>query len=105
MFGNSLALATSALILSTIQAPALAQDVAYKDIAVGTGPVATAGSRLVVHYVGSFEDGRVFDQSTDRSPFSFPLGAGRVSKGWDIGLNGMKAGGIRKLKIPSNEPT
>jgi len=71
------------------------------DIEVGDGAEATAGQTVVVHYRGTLEDGTQFDASYDRGkPFSFPLGAGRVIKGWDEGVQGMKVGGKRKLVIP-----
>lgn len=74
----------------------------YQDITVGTGAEAKAGQTVEVHYVGTFLDGRKFDSSRDRGEkFSFPLGAGRVIKGWDEGVAGMKVGGVRKLIIPS----
>ena len=67
----------------------------------GSGAVATAGQRVSVHYVGTLTDGTKFDSSRDRgSPFVFELGAGRVIKGWDQGVAGMKIGGKRKLTIP-----
>jgi len=55
-----------------------------------------------VHYVGvGWSTRKQFDASWDRgSPFSFPLGAGRVIKGWDQGVAGMKVGGRRRLVIP-----
>jgi FKBP-type peptidyl-prolyl cis-trans isomerase FkpA len=54
-----------------------------------------------VHYTGWLTDGTKFDSSLDRnSPFSFPLGGGRVIRGWDEGVAGMKIGGRRKLTIP-----
>jgi FKBP-type peptidyl-prolyl cis-trans isomerase len=72
-----------------------------EDLVVGTGAVATAGQRVSVHYVGTLTDGSKFDSSRDRgSPFGFELGAGRVIKGWDQGVAGMKIGGKRKLTIP-----
>jgi FKBP-type peptidyl-prolyl cis-trans isomerase len=56
---------------------------------------------VAVHYTGWLTDGKKFDSSVDRGqPFSFPLGAGRVIKGWDEGVAGMKVGGKRKLMIP-----
>jgi len=68
---------------------------------VGDGPVATAGKVVSVHYTGKLTDGTKFDSSYDRKePIEFPLGAGRVIKGWDQGLEGMKVGGKRKLTIP-----
>lgn len=74
-----------------------------EDLVVGTGAVATVGQRVSVHYVGTLTDGSKFDSSRDRnSPFGFELGAGRVIKGWDQGVAGMKIGGKRKLTIPSD---
>jgi FKBP-type peptidyl-prolyl cis-trans isomerase len=75
----------------------------YRDQEVGTGEVAVAGKTASVHYTGWLENGKKFDSSVDRGqPFSFPLGAGRVIKGWDEGVQGMKVGGKRKLTIPSD---
>lgn len=75
----------------------------YIDLKVGTGATAKAGQTVTVHYTGWLENGKKFDSSVDRGqPFSFPLGAGRVIKGWDEGVQGMKVGGKRKLIIPSN---
>lgn len=75
----------------------------YIDIKVGAGATAQAGQTVSVHYTGWLENGKKFDSSVDRGqPFSFPLGAGRVIKGWDEGVQGMKVGGKRKLTIPSN---
>src|SRR5262252_735812 len=75
----------------------------YVDQVIGTGEVAVAGKTASVHYTGWLENGKKFDSSVDRGqPFSFPLGAGRVIKGWDEGVQGMKVGGKRKLIIPSN---
>lgn len=74
----------------------------YVDQVVGTGEVAVAGQTANVHYTGWLENGKKFDSSVDRGqPFSFPLGAGRVIKGWDEGVQGMKVG-KRKLTIPSD---
>jgi FKBP-type peptidyl-prolyl cis-trans isomerase FkpA len=73
----------------------------YTDDQVGTGAVATAGKTAVVHYTGWLLDGTKFDSSRDRNqPFSFPLGAGQVIKGWDEGVAGMKVGGKRTLIVP-----
>jgi FKBP-type peptidyl-prolyl cis-trans isomerase len=73
----------------------------YLDEKVGTGATVKAGDRAEVHYTGTFKDGKKFDSSKDRGqPFTVPVGAGQVIKGWDEGLVGMKVGGTRKLIIP-----
>jgi FKBP-type peptidyl-prolyl cis-trans isomerase len=67
----------------------------------GTGEGCKNGDTVTVHYVGTLENGTKFDSSVDRGiPFSFPLGAGQVIKGWDLGVLGMKVGEKRKLTIP-----
>jgi peptidyl-prolyl cis-trans isomerase A (cyclophilin A) len=72
-----------------------------EDLVVGTGAAAQAGDRLTVHYVGTLADGTEFDSSRKRGqPFDFELGAGRVIKGWDQGVAGMRVGGKRRLTIP-----
>jgi hypothetical protein len=70
------------------------------DLQIGDGPEASAGQTVVVNYRGTLESGREFDSSYGRGPFSFPLGAGRVIRGWDEGVAGMQVGGKRKLVIP-----
>ncbi len=73
------------------------------DTKVGTGPAVKSGDTVTVHYVGTLTDGTEFDSSRKHGqPFTFEVGAGRVIKGWDRGLVGMKAGGKRKLTIPSD---
>lgn len=72
-----------------------------EDLTVGDGAEAVAGEEVTVHYTGWLTNGSKFDSSKDRfQPFSFPLGAGHVIKGWDQGVVGMKVGGKRKLTIP-----
>ena len=79
------------------------------DSVVGTGAEAHPGNEVSVHYTGWLFDeaapehkGKKFDSSVDRGqPFNFPLGAGRVIKGWDQGVSGMKVGGKRTLIIPA----
>jgi FKBP-type peptidyl-prolyl cis-trans isomerase len=75
----------------------------YQDLKPGTGEAAKKGDRVRVHYTGWLaKGGKKFDSSLDRKmPFEFPLGAGRVIKGWDEGVAGMKVGGKRKLMIPA----
>jgi FKBP-type peptidyl-prolyl cis-trans isomerase FkpA len=73
----------------------------YEDLQEGSGQAAKAGDMVSVHYTGWLTDGTKFDSSHDRhSPFNFKLGAGKVIKGWDEGVAGMKIGGKRKLTIP-----
>ncbi|MEU0440748.1 MULTISPECIES: FKBP-type peptidyl-prolyl cis-trans isomerase [unclassified Streptomyces] len=78
-------------------------DLVIKDIWEGTGEDAKLGQTITVQYVGvAFSTGEEFDSSWHRStPFRFVLGAGRVIKGWELGLEGMKVGGRRQLIIPS----
>lgn len=77
----------------------------YIDIRQGTGAQPLRGQTVVVHYTGwLFENGqrgRKFDSSKDRNePFEFPVGMGRVVKGWDEGVGSMKVGGSRTLIVP-----
>ncbi|GIF95768.1 FKBP-type peptidyl-prolyl cis-trans isomerase [Catellatospora citrea] len=78
-------------------------DLEITDLIVGTGDEAVPGRQVVVHYVGvTFDGGEEFDASWNRgSPFTFPLGGGRVIQGWDLGVAGMKVGGRRQLIIPA----
>jgi FKBP-type peptidyl-prolyl cis-trans isomerase FkpA len=78
------------------------------DLTVGTGAEARNGRRVAVHYTGWLyhptrpeHKGRQFDSSRSRQPFDLTLGMGEVIPGWDQGLLGMKAGGSRRLVIPS----
>ena len=78
-------------------------DLVTEDLVLGTGAEATAGKTVDVHYVGvGWSTKKQFDASWDRGgTFSFPLGQGRVIKGWDQGVAGMKVGGRRRLTIPA----
>jgi FKBP-type peptidyl-prolyl cis-trans isomerase len=119
----SLALAASAALLSAFALPSAAQtpitqgnskldatpnDLQKIEVKQGTGTEATSGKAVVVHYTGWLYDttkpnshGAKFDSSRDRNePFGFVVGAGRVIKGWDDGVAGMKVGGQRTLVIP-----
>ena len=70
-------------------------------LAAGSGPSAEKGDTLLVHYVGTLQDGTKFDSSRDREqPFTFTLGAREVIKGWEVGVEGMQVGEKRKLIIP-----
>jgi peptidylprolyl isomerase len=78
-------------------------ELVLEDIVVGDGDEATSGKKVSVHYVGvSFSTGEEFDASWNRGQaFEFKLGKGQVIPGWDAGVEGMRAGGRRKLTIPS----
>jgi FKBP-type peptidyl-prolyl cis-trans isomerase len=73
----------------------------YIETLAGTGAQAVAGKTVSVHYTGKLQNGKVFDSSYNRgTPLDFPLGAGRVIKGWDEGIALMKVGGKAQLIIP-----
>lgn len=87
-----------------------AETLIVTDSKVGTGREATTGSTVYMHYTGWLYrplakgmKGRQFDSSIPRGePLDFVLGTGRVIKGWDQGIVGMKVGGKRTLIIPSD---
>ena len=73
------------------------------DLEIGTGKATVKGALLIAHYEGFLEDGTKFDSSLDKGrPFQFVFGTGRVIKGWDQGLIGMRVGGKRELYVPSH---
>src|SRR5262249_8479506 len=75
----------------------------YVEIVEGTGAQPKPGDSVSVHYTGWLKSGQKFDSSHDRGqPLVFPLGRGRVIKGWDEGVASMKVGGKRKLIIPAH---
>ena len=83
-------------------------DFAQIDVRAGTGATAATGQTLMVSYSGYLYDntkadkkGQLFDASKPDQPFVFKLGVGQVIQGWDLGLPGMKVGGVRQLIIPS----
>jgi len=74
--------------------------ITVEDVVVGTGAEAITGKAVTVHYVGTLTDGKKFDSSRDRGRgFGFSLGRGEVIRGWDLGVAGMKVGGVRRLTI------
>ena len=89
----------------TAAAPGLIID----DLSPGKGPAVSAGAWVRVQYTGWLHDpkaadgkGPQFDSSVGREPFVFQLGRQRVIRGWDLGVAGMRAGGKRRLVIPSD---
>lgn len=73
----------------------------YWDIKKGTGKEATQGSTVTVNYTGWLTDGKMFDTSVGKQPFTVDnLGNAPVIKGWNEGIVGMKVGGKRQLRIP-----
>lgn len=98
IFGASLPVAPSDAASASVTKPS---GLKYEDVKVGSGDSAEAGKNVTVHYTGWLTNGTKFDSSKDRGqPFEFPLGGGRVIRGWDEGVQGMKVGGVRKLTIP-----
>ncbi len=77
-----------------------ASGLSITELITGDGAEAKSGQKVTVNYIGMLENGKEFDSSYGRGPFSFSLGAGQVIKGWDEGVAGMKVGGKRKLTIP-----
>jgi FKBP-type peptidyl-prolyl cis-trans isomerase len=73
----------------------------YRDVTVGTGPVAAAGQQVALNYTGWLADGTQFDATkAGDPPLAFQLGTHRVIDGWDEGVAGMHVGGRRQLIIP-----
>lgn len=73
------------------------------DLVKGEGKQAVKGALIKTHYTGWLENGVKFDSSYDRGQlFQCVIGTGRVIKGWDIGIMGMKVGGKRKLIVPAH---
>ena len=74
----------------------------YQVISIGNGPRAKVGQKVKVHYRGYLPNGTIFDSSFDQGkPFEFPLGQGRVIKGWDEGIGNLNVGDHAILRIPA----
>ena len=74
------------------------------DVKIGTGPPIKPGDTVMVHYIGTLTGGKIFDSSKGRGqPFDFVVGRGTVIRGWDVGLVGMRVGGVRRLIIPPQQ--
>lgn len=100
-FRSSDAASTDTDVDTTSTATTTAQ-VAGQDVTVGTGKEAGPGSIVSVLYVGRLQDGTVFDSSeaNGNQPLKFQLGADGLIPGFQIGINGMKEGGERRIAIP-----
>ncbi len=73
-----------------------------EDLVLGSGKAAVKGALITTQYRGWLEDGSEFDSSWSRGkPFQCVIGTGRVIRGWDIGLAGMRVGGTRRLRVPA----
>lgn len=100
--------------LFSVGPPAAAEvdmsELIIEDMEAGSGEPIVAGQLAVVHYTGWLFDeaasdnkGEKFDSSLDRGdPFAFKLGGGQVIRGWDVGVEGMRVGGSRRLVIPAS---
>lgn len=71
----------------------------FEDLKVGEGSTAQRNSTVTVRYVGYLPDGKVFDAATADARYECRLGTGTVIRGWDLGIPGMKVGGLRRLVI------
>lgn len=81
----------------------MSEELKIEDLVVGEGKEAVRGALITSHYTGWLEDGTKFDSSLDKGrPFQCVIGTGRVIKGWDQGMMGMKVGGKRKLWVPAH---
>ena len=106
MFAGVAAAITSRAAAQTAGKPmTTASGLQIIDSKEGTGASPKPGQTCVMHYTGwlyeNGQKGKKFDSSVDRNePFDFPIGQGRVIKGWDEGVAGMKVGGQRTLIIP-----
>ncbi|NRD74451.1 FKBP-type peptidyl-prolyl cis-trans isomerase [Shewanella sp. VB17] len=81
----------------------MASELTVTDVIIGEGKEAIKGALITTQYEGFLQDGTKFDSSYDKGrPFQCVIGTGRVIKGWDQGVIGMKVGGKRKLFVPSH---
>lgn len=81
----------------------MSDELQIEDIVHSDGKAVVKGALITTHYRGQLEDGTTFDSSHERGkPFQCVIGTGRVIKGWDQGLMGMRVGGKRKLFVPSH---
>lgn len=105
--GTSLVPANSTLLFEVDLVAGAEVPFEHTDLVIGDGAEATNGSSLQMAYRGWIYDllapenkGASFDSATAEGPFDFTLGAGAVIAGWDLGIPGMRVGGIRRIVIP-----
>lgn len=97
----AIAVALSPAALAAPRTVALPDGLKYTDVKVGKGAMPKPGQTAIVHYTGTFPDGKKFDSSRDRhQPFEFTLGQHQVIACWDEGVTTMRVGGRRKLTCP-----
>lgn len=81
----------------------MVNELIIEDLVIGEGKAAEKGALITTHYRGCLEDGTQFDSSYDKGrAFECVIGTGRVIKGWDQGIVGMRVGGKRKLFVPAH---
>lgn len=91
--------------ISPIPTFAPVTELKIEDIKIGMGAEVASGSAVAVNYIGRLTNGQIFDTSLTqgRQPLTFQVGTGKVIKGWDEGIMGMKIGGQRRLIIPPDK--
>lgn len=90
-------------ILSAADPDGKLQKLIIDDVLIGNGTAVESGNTVTVNYIGTLQNGEEFDNSFKRgTPFTFTIGDGKVIKGWEEGIVGMKLGGKRILVIPSD---
>ena len=98
-----LALLLAASLPAFAKTVTLPDGLKYTDVKVGKGAMPKVGQTAIVHYTGTFTNGKKFDSSRDRGqPYEFPLGQRKVIKCWDEAVATMRVGGRRKLVCPSS---
>jgi len=88
---------------ATAEPVARLTELGIEDVALGEGPEVVNGDTVVIEWSGYYTDGAMWNSSSMMGePFTFTVGAGEVIEGWDIGILGMQAGGMRTLEVPAD---